>query len=103
MTDELRAAIYRSWTIRGPFEDPEGTGAYIIEIDELPGFVVAGETKNAAIGEFLPALATHLQSYFEAGQLIPTPHGSSGWNPREPEVPRLTLGATMTPPLVPAF
>lgn len=73
--------LYARWTIDGPKLDPEGSGAFIIEIEELPGFIVAAETKDEAIHELTPALRVHLQAYLDAKRAIPEPDGPAGWTP----------------------
>lgn len=73
--------MYAPWTIRGPVLDPDGSAAFVIEIEELPGFIVAAETKDEAIHQFTPALRTHLQAYLDAHREIPKPDGPSAWAP----------------------
>jgi predicted RNase H-like HicB family nuclease len=75
--------VFAQWSIDGPKPDPDGSGAFVIEIAELPGFLVAAETKEEAIHLLTPALRTHLSAYAAAGRKVPEAMGLAGWIPGE--------------------
>jgi predicted RNase H-like HicB family nuclease len=70
------------WTWNGPREvREEGVTYWVAEINELEGFVVAGETREAVEQDRLEALEEFLQSYVDKGEMPPLP----GWKMTVPE------------------
>lgn len=63
------------WTIIR--SDRDDDGEYIVlEVAELPGFVVACSTKDEVESEFWPALRAFLLSYLDNGDEPPIPAGA---------------------------
>jgi predicted RNase H-like HicB family nuclease len=70
------------WTFQGPSRDPDG--GFVIRIGELPGFVVAAETRHQVFEDLRPALKAFLASYTEHGETPTLPSNRDAW--------RMTLG-----------
>lgn len=71
----LQKLIKLPWRIRGPKlqRDEHGNQWWEIRVDELPEFMVAAETADEAIRDYLPALKAFLASYTERGETPPLP------------------------------
>jgi len=65
---KARDLVSLPWTIRGPRQEDD---CWIIRIDELPDFLVAGWTRDAVLSEYTPALEAFLASYIEHGEFPP--------------------------------
>ncbi len=62
------------WTWKGPRPvTEEGVTYWVVTVEELEGFVVAGETREEVEQERTDALAQFLQSYVDDGELPPLP------------------------------
>jgi hypothetical protein len=74
------------WTVeRSEFSDD---GDYVVlEIRELPGFVVADRDENNLEREFWPALAAFLKSYTDAGEDVPVPEAMLPMRPQLELIP----------------
>lgn len=84
MARDLELAMYQPWTIRGPIPDPDGSGAFVITIEELPGFLAAGESAAEATSRFGSALELLLLTYLQTGRDLPAARGSTQWKPGVP-------------------
>ncbi len=89
------------WTIHGPvlIRDDQANEWWKIRVRELPGFLVAGNSRDEAIREYRSALVAFLESYTENGEEPPslTEPATPSWQILlDPRAPRM---ATPTPPL----
>ncbi|HEY4100920.1 MAG TPA: type II toxin-antitoxin system HicB family antitoxin [Gemmatimonadales bacterium] len=94
-----RAILFAAWTFRGG-PDLDGSGAYVIEIDELPGFFVAADTEDEAIHELTPALAAHLTTLARLGRDVPRP-AHPGWLPEVRRTPTPSNARLEVTPRIP--
>ena len=65
------------WSFEGPVADPDG--GFVIRIAELPGLVVAAETRDQVLVDLRLALRAFLESYTEFGETPPLPADLDGW------------------------
>lgn len=62
------------WTILGPsLETVDGEEAWVIRVDEFPGFLVVEDTREAAMSELQPAMKAWLDGAIDLGIPIPQP------------------------------
>lgn len=62
------------WTIKPSVRTDDGT-YHVLNIEELPGFIVTGETREEAETEFWLALEDFISSYLDDGEQPPVPAG----------------------------
>lgn len=75
----MNAAEYAAlpWTIHGRAErESDGTGYYLVTIDELPGFSVVGETAEDAMSILRQVLEEYLEAAIESGHRISLPEAA---------------------------
>mgnify|MGYP000890638062 FL=1 len=67
--------INRPWTVRGPklIRDEHGNEHWEIRVDELPAFMLACESRDEALNEYLPALKAYLEAMTEDGKVPAEP------------------------------
>lgn len=92
--------LNRPWGYIGPQEviDDHGLTHCELRISELPGFFVAGETREDVMRELRPALTAFLRSYLDYGEEPPMPL-REGWlfgpfgptKPTLPEAPKIRV------------
>ncbi len=73
---EIDGMVDALWTFIGPREDPEAPGDYLLEIAELPGFVVIADSSEQVVRELPDALRVHFAAYQAAGRSVPVPTSS---------------------------
>ncbi|MFN0178963.1 MAG: type II toxin-antitoxin system HicB family antitoxin [Gemmatimonadales bacterium] len=67
------------WTFEGPGLLPDADGCYVIRIQELPGFVAAGQSREEVFADLPEALEEFLASYLEYGEIPPQPANPETW------------------------
>lgn len=97
MAYTLEQLLRLPWTYQGPRQTGEGEDScWELRIAELPGFLVAGFTRDEVLVELFPALRTFLESYLEHNEVPPLP--------ADPDLWRMVLyRAKREPALRPAF
>lgn len=67
--------MWLPWGIRGPTfcRDEHGNEWWEMRVEELPGFLVANETREGVMNDYTDALESFLASYTEHGELPPVP------------------------------
>jgi predicted RNase H-like HicB family nuclease len=63
------------WTLVPSARDDDGT-YLVLEVRELPGFIVTGKDEEEIAAEFWPALEAFIESYLEDGEHPPLPEGT---------------------------
>ena len=69
---KLAALMRLPWTVRTRRDSEDG---YIIEIDEFPSVVAAGDTEKEVGRDLWEALEATLYAYLAHGDVIPLPPG----------------------------
>lgn len=70
----IDALMNLPWSWVGPREVSEdGQKYWMVEIRELPGFLVAAESRQTVLAEVRAALRAFLESYLEHGEEPPRP------------------------------
>jgi predicted RNase H-like HicB family nuclease len=64
------------WTVRTGERDDDGH-YFFLTIDELPGFIVAGESREELASEYWDALEVFLQSFLDDEEEVPLPAQST--------------------------
>lgn len=74
---DLEYYVSLPWTIRRSVDEREGCRTeLILEIEELPGFVLAEHTEAELLAHYRPALECFLESYLEDGEVPPVPEAA---------------------------
>lgn len=93
----LEQYLAMPWHIRRVEHDDDGHYASL-EIDELPGFVVAARTDDELDREFWPALESFLRSYLDDGEEPPVPALVRAWDLAAKSAPPPVLPGRMAAP-----
>lgn len=56
---------------------PDETGGYVATVPLLPGCISDGETADEAVANIRDAMALHIESMLEDGEVVPVPEVSS--------------------------
>lgn len=71
---DLEFYLAQPWGVRVFTEDyPDGVREWVLEIDELPGFALAGDSQAELFLKYRPSLEFFLQSYLDDGEEPPLP------------------------------
>jgi predicted RNase H-like HicB family nuclease len=72
-------AYYRSlpWTVRVEEEGEDGEREWVLQVEELPGLAIVGDSQSEVMLKYPAALELFLESYLRDGEEPPLPRASA--------------------------